>query len=114
MVERPRAVRRGYSYHRYEGVKRENTIPRGLFPRVKYPGGVWRLRTARSASLERGHDVAREPAKLLLELLGRQSFGPVDHEVLEPGILRRDRLDAVDDVRGRAAEPGLLLDAVAE
>ena len=38
----------------------------------------------------------------------------MDHEVLEPGILGRDRLDPVDHVRRRPAEPRLLLDAVGE
>src|SRR6267378_3321977 len=75
-----------------------------------YPYG---LHTADSA-LERGHHLAREPAQLLLELLGRQALGPMDHEVLEPRILRLDRLDAFDDVRGRAAEPRLLRDAVGQ
>src|SRR2546422_952260 len=42
------------------------------------------------------------------------AFRPVDHEVLESGILRLDGLDPLDDVRRRAAEPGLLLDAVGE
>src|SRR5262252_3741991 len=68
----------------------------------------------RSAGLERGHDVAREPAELLLELLRGQTFGPVDHEVFEPWVFRRDRLDAVDHVRRRAAEPRLLLDPIGE
>src|SRR5215831_8505648 len=63
---------------------------------------------------ERGHHVTREPPELLLELLGPEPLGPVDHEVLEPRILRLDRADAVDDVRGRAAEPRLLLDALGE
>src|ERR1043166_1294144 len=34
--------------------------------------------------------------------------------MLEAGVFRLDRLDAVDDVRGRAAEPRLLLHAVAQ
>src|SRR5262245_22069526 len=38
----------------------------------------------------------------------------MDHEALEPGILVRDRFDAIDDLRGRAAEPGLLLDAITQ
>ena len=38
-------------------------------------------------ALEGRHHVTREPAQLLLELLGRQSLGPVDHEILEPGYL---------------------------
>src|SRR5258708_579200 len=60
----------------------------------------------------RPRHVLGEPAKLLLELLGRDAFRPVDHEMLEPRIFRRDGLDAVDDLLGRAAEPRLLLDAV--
>src|SRR5213592_3537106 len=79
-------------------------------------GGVSGLVPRRSASarLERRHHLAREPAELLLELLGREALRPVDHEVLESGILRLDGLDPLDDVRRRAAEPGLLLDAVGE
>src|SRR4026208_1986884 len=65
-------------------------------------------------ALERRHHVFREPAKLLSELARREAFGPVHHEVLEAGILRLDRLDAGDDVRGRLAEPRLLRDAVGE
>src|ERR1043166_9018409 len=34
--------------------------------------------------------------------------------MLEAGFFRLDRLDAVDDVRGRAAEPRLLLHTVAQ
>src|SRR6266851_1495357 len=48
---------------------------------------------------QRRHHVLGEPAQLLLEFLGRQAFGPVDHEIVEPGIFRRDRLDAVDHLR---------------
>src|SRR5881398_1822024 len=92
----------------------------GLQTSGKYPsgvsGGVSGLVPRRSASarLERRHHLAREPAELLLELLGREALRPVDHEVLESGILRLDGLDPLDDVRRRAAEPGLLLDAVGE
>src|SRR6267143_1213971 len=75
-----------------------------------YPYG---LHTADSA-LERGHHLAREPAQLLLELLGRQALGPMDHEVLEPRILRLDRLDAFDDVRGLAARVAVRLHDVIE
>src|SRR5262245_12062330 len=64
--------------------------------------------------LERRHHVLGEPAQLLLEFLGRKPFGPMDHEVLEAGIFRRDRLDAVDHLVGPAAEPGLLRNAVFE
>src|SRR6185312_3238392 len=60
------------------------------------------------------HHVLGEPAELLLELLGRDAFGPVDHEMLEAGIFGGDGFDAVDDLLGRAAEPRLLLDAVLE
>src|SRR2546425_5444719 len=63
---------------------------------------------------ERRHHVPREPAQLLLELLGRQPLGPVDHEVLEPRVLGLDRLDPLDDVRGRTAEPRLLLDPLGQ
>src|SRR5712692_26585 len=63
-------------------------------------------------SLERRHHVLGEPAELLLEFLGRNPFGPVDHEVLETGIFRRDRLDAVNHLRRWAAEPRPLRNAV--
>src|ERR1041385_3358508 len=63
-------------------------------------------------SLERRHHVLGEPPELLLELGRAQALGPVDHEVLEARILRLDRLDALDDVLGRPAEPRLLRDAV--
>src|SRR5262245_24000208 len=64
--------------------------------------------------LERGHHVLGEPAELVLELRGREAFGPVDHEGLEARILVGDRPDAVDHVARRAAEPRLLRDAVAQ
>src|SRR5262249_58683779 len=60
------------------------------------------------------HHVAGEPAQLLLELLGPQALGPMDHEILEAGVFRLDRFDAVDDMRGRAAEPSLLFYTVRE
>src|SRR5258708_16263228 len=63
-------------------------------------------------SSEGRHHVLGEPAQLLLELLGRDAFRPVDHEMLEPRIFRRDGLDAVDDLLARAAEARLALDAV--
>src|SRR5712664_4250334 len=66
----------------------------------------------RSRPIERGHHVAGEPAELLLELVGRQALGPVDHEILEPRVFRLDRLDAVDDLRRRPTEPGFLFYAV--
>src|SRR5262244_877432 len=94
----------------------EKTPSLGGFSRGKVPGWgmVGHDARAGSARLERRHHVAREPAQLLLELLGREPFGPVDHEVLEPRVLRRDRLDPVDHVRRRSAEPRLLLDPVGE
>src|SRR5438309_8718823 len=97
-------------------MERENTIPWGFCPRGEIP--CWGISPwgdgGRSTRLERGHHVAREPAELLLELLRREALGPMDHEVLEPGILGRDRLDPVDHVRRRPAEPRLLKDAVGE
>src|SRR6185369_7510742 len=63
---------------------------------------------------ERRHHVLGEPLELPLEFLRADAFRPMDHEVLEPGIFRLDRLDAVDDVLRRAAEPGLLLHALRE
>src|SRR5438105_15303004 len=98
-----RAPSRGYYYHMYEGRKRKNPICGGTPGDEKIPGRGTLL-------LERRHHVPREPPQLLLELLGRQTLGPVDHEVLEPRVLRLDRLDPLDDVRWRAAEPRLLLD----
>src|SRR6059036_3659201 len=93
----------------YEGGEIKNPTRRGVPAERKIPPAGM----AASPS-EGGHDLAREPAQLLLELLGGQALGPMDHEVLEPGILRLDRLDPFDDVRRRAAEPRLLLDAVGE
>src|SRR5204862_4656844 len=43
------------------------------------------------------------------ELARRQPFGPMDHKILEAGVLRLDRFDALDYLSGRAAEPGFLL-----
>src|SRR2546421_4822224 len=104
--------RQGYYYHTYEGDQTKNPTGRGLSPRANIPP-TRITRPARSAS-EGRHHLAREPAQLLLELLGRQALGPVDHEVLEPRIPGLDRLDALDHVRGRPAEPRLLGDAVGE
>src|SRR5262249_1386528 len=86
-----------------------NTTPGALATREIYPGPVWG-----SSAAKRRHDVAGEPMKLLLELLRREPLGPVDHEVLEPGVLRLDRADARDDVAERPAEPRLLLEAVGQ
>src|SRR4029453_8973851 len=92
----------------WPSVGKEKTPCLGALRRRKRSrGGV-------SARGDRRHDVAREPPELLLELLGRETLRPVDHEVLEPRVLRGDRLDALDHVRRRAAEPRLLLDAVGE
>src|SRR6266404_764577 len=104
--------RQGYYYHTYEGDQTKNPTGRGLSAEGEYTPYPYNCR-ARSAS-KRGHDLTRKPAQLLLELLGRETLGPVDHEVLEPRILRLDRLDALDHVRGRAAEPRLLRDTVGE
>src|SRR5215471_12407274 len=73
-----------------------------------------RCRPSSLIPIKGGHHVAGEPAQLFLEFLGRQAFGPVDHEVLEARIFRLDRFDAVDDLRRRPAEPCLLLHAVGE
>src|SRR5216684_6333713 len=88
------ATSQGYYYHRYEGGERKNPTSRGPPTDPKIPPGG-------TASGQRGHDLAREPAQLLHELLGREPLGPVDHEVLEPGILGLDGADALDDVGGR-------------
>src|SRR5579863_1909552 len=61
------------------------------------------------AAVERRHHVAGEPAQLLGEFGRGQAFGPMDHEILEAGIARLDRLDPVDHVLRPAAEPRLLL-----
>src|SRR5262249_61970221 len=80
-------------------------------PRSKPP----KRRKARgAASAKRRHHVLSEPAELLLELPRRDAFRPVNHEVLEARIFRLDRLDAVDDMLRRAAEPRLLVYAVLE
>src|SRR6516162_6802859 len=62
-----------------------------------------------STAVERRHHVLGEPTQLLLEFVRRQPLGPMDHEILEPRVFRLDRLDAVDDVCRRAAEPRFLL-----
>src|SRR6266851_5331898 len=67
-----------------------------------------------AALAERRHHILGEPAQLFLEFLGRDAFCPMDHEMLEAGISRRDRFDAVDHLSGWAAEPRLLRDAVAQ
>src|SRR6266480_5840958 len=67
-----------------------------------------------SCGLERRHHVLGKPTQLLLEFRGRDALGPMDHEILEPRVLGLDRLDAIDHVRWRTAEPRLLLDAVAQ
>src|SRR5262249_1074674 len=67
-----------------------------------------------SAAGEGRHHVAREPAELLLELRGRQPFGPVDHELIEAGIASLDLVDRLHHVRRPADEPRPLLDAVAQ
>src|SRR6266850_1636594 len=64
-------------------------------------------------SPEGRHDVLREPTELVGEFRGRQSFSPVDHEILKPRVLGFDRLYAIDDLGRGPAEPGLLLHAVA-
>ena len=45
---------------------------------------------ALASTTKRRHHVLGEPAQLLLEFLGRQTFGPVDHEILKPRIFRLD------------------------
>src|SRR5207302_5034115 len=53
-----------------------------------------------------------EPAQLFLKFRWRQSFGPMDHEAIEPGIFRLDRLDPVDHFGRRAAKPRLLSNSI--
>src|SRR6266850_7007346 len=65
-------------------------------------------------SPEGRHDVLREPTELVGEFRGRQSFSPVDHEILKPGVPGFDRLYAIDDLGRGPAEPGLLLHAVTD
>src|SRR5229473_3237117 len=73
------------------------------------------VRAAASPSMsESRHHVLGEPAQLLLEFLRGEALGPVDHEIFKPGIFGFDRFDAVDDLRWRTAEPGFLIDAVAQ
>src|SRR5690349_11507847 len=67
-----------------------------------------------STTVERRDDIFGEPPELLFELLRGQSFGPVDHEILQARIFRFDRFDPVDDLRRRATEPSLLLNAVTQ
>src|SRR5205085_10644913 len=51
--------------------------------------------------LECRHHVLGKPAELFLKFRRRQSFGPVDHEAVEPGIFRFERFDAGNNVRRR-------------
>src|SRR4051812_37156039 len=67
-----------------------------------------------SAALECRHHIFGEPPELLLEFFGADALSPVNHEVFEPGIFRLDRLDPVDHLLRRPAEPGLLLHALGE
>src|ERR1700732_2047139 len=67
-----------------------------------------------SAAVERRDDILGEPPELLFELLGGQSLGPVDHEILQARILRLDRFDPLDDLRRRPTEPSLLFNAIAQ
>src|SRR5271163_4363177 len=67
-----------------------------------------------STTVERRYDILGKPSELLFELLGGQSLGPVDHEILESRILRLDRFDPLDDLRRRPAEPSLLLNAITQ
>jgi len=50
----------------------------------------------RASAAEGRHRVPGEPAQLLLELLGREALGPVDHEVFQARTLGLDRHDALD------------------
>src|SRR6266849_308747 len=84
----------------------DGALPGGGIP----PGGVQAL----GAPCEGRHHIAREPRQLLLELLGRHALGPVDHHVLEARIAALEVADLLDDVPGRAAEPGALRHAVAD
>src|SRR5437763_16498750 len=67
-----------------------------------------------STVLECRHHILGEPLELFLEFLRADALGPMDHEVFQPRIFRLDRLDAVNDVLRRAAEPGFLLYAFGE
>ena len=68
-----------------------------------YPPGAIRL----TAPPEGRHHVAREPRQLLLELLRPHALRPVDHHLVETGILLLEVLDLLDDLPGRPAEPCL-------
>src|SRR5439155_1199787 len=107
----------GYYYHTYEGSQRKNTIAWGSAGVGKIPRwgiGGRRPRAVCSARLKRRHHVTREPAELLLELLGGDALGPVDHELIEARVLGLDGFDRLDYLRGRAQQPRLLLDDVLE
>src|SRR5713101_7347754 len=77
-----------------------------------------RARMVRGAALpsmsESRHHILGKPAQLLLEFPGGEGLGPVDHEIFKPWIFGFDRFDAVDDLRWRTAEPGFLIDAIAQ
>jgi hypothetical protein len=80
---------------------------------VLIPFGVL-CRRQQSTCGERWHDITGEPAKLLLELSRRQAFRPVDHVVLQAGIFRLDRFDAVYHLTGCAAEPRFLNNTITQ
>src|SRR5947209_6510776 len=66
------------------------------------------------APVESRHDLTGKHAQLLDKLVRRQSLGPMNHEIFETGVFRLDRLDTVDDLARRAAEPGFLPYAFAQ
>src|SRR5262245_51732542 len=87
---------------------KQKTPPLGASAEGGYPWGVGAL------AAEGRHHLASEPGELLGEFSERQALGEMDHVVLEARVARLDRLDPLDHVGGRAAEPRLLLDAVAQ
>src|SRR5690348_10291528 len=60
------------------------------------------------------HDVAGEPGQLLLEFGEGRALCPVQHDVVEAGIGGLPLAQMLHDLRRRAEQPGLLVDAVAQ
>src|SRR5712691_7736498 len=60
------------------------------------------------------HHLPGKSRELPFEDAGGRALTPVQHDLLEPGIVAFPLLQAGDDVLGRSDQPGLLVDAFAE
>src|SRR4030095_10604249 len=112
----PGASRSGRGYYRESTRERKGKIQSlGGLPRGGTTGRGYTPRglPLAAAPLERRHHVACEPGELLLELLRPHALRPVDHHLVEARVLLLEVANAFDHVLGRAAEPRLLVHAVA-